>query len=66
MTQIDSDLVHDEIVALIAAASRIDPMIEDAVDRIEYFLSRSDCSPQAGEWLNEILVILLRSARTHK
>ena len=59
MTQTQT-LTHAEIVAACLAVTQYEPRIASAIALCEELQSRPDCTPQAGEWLDQVLAILTR------
>jgi hypothetical protein len=58
------NMTHEEIIAVCLAATNYEPRIEAAITLCEQLQSRPDCTPQAGEWLDQVLAILTRPAKS--
>jgi hypothetical protein len=54
-------LTNEEIVAVCLSVTQFaGPRIAEAITLIEQLQSRPDCTPQAGEWLDQVLAVLTR------
>jgi hypothetical protein len=58
------NMTHEEIIAHCLAIAQRDPRMEAAITLCEELQSRPDCTPQAGEWLDQVLAILTRPAKS--